>query len=71
MSKKSAGSLFEHADVRRRHAELAKQIRHHDKLYYQKDEPEISDAAYDKLRRELTELEAQNPELLGNSIGAP
>ncbi len=57
-------SLFDIADVKKRHAELVKKIRHHDKLYYQKDTPEISDAAYDKLRRELVELEAEYPALI-------
>jgi DNA ligase (NAD+) len=46
--------------VRELHAEL----RHHDYLYYVKDAPEISDAAYDKLFRELKALEAQYPEFL-------
>ena len=57
-------SLFDHADARKRHAELVKQIRHHDALYYQKDKPEISDAAYDKLRQKLESLENEHPELV-------
>ncbi|MDH3455335.1 MAG: NAD-dependent DNA ligase LigA, partial [Gemmatimonadota bacterium] len=44
--------------VRELHAEL----RHHDYLYYVKDAPEISDAAYDTLFQELKALEAQFPE---------
>lgn len=43
--------------------ELANEIRHHDRLYYQHDAPEISDAEYDKLRRRLEALERQYPEL--------
>ena len=42
---------------------LAEQIRHHNALYYQQDKPEISDAEYDKLFRELQALEAAHPEL--------
>ena len=42
--------------------ELREQIRHHDQLYYQKDRPEISDAAYDTLFRELQDLESQHPD---------
>ncbi len=47
-----------------RHAELCQQIRRHNKLYYQNDQPEISDAEYDQLFRELLQLEAEHPELV-------
>ncbi len=43
--------------------ELCALIRRHDYLYYVKDQSEIADAAYDKLLRELMELEEQHPEL--------
>ncbi|MFZ4124536.1 MAG: NAD-dependent DNA ligase LigA [Rickettsiales bacterium] len=52
------------ADARKRHAELNAEIREHDEHYYQKDAPIISDAEYDKLRRELEALEFQFPELV-------
>jgi DNA ligase (NAD+) len=48
----------------RRIAELREQIREHDHRYYVLDAPSISDAAYDRLFRELQELEAAHPELL-------
>jgi DNA ligase (NAD+) len=48
------------ADARVR--ELRAAIRHHDYLYHVKDAPEIADAAYDALFRELRDLEAQFPE---------
>ena len=44
--------------------ELREQIRHHEYLYYGQDAPEISDAAFDALTRELKELEAKHPELV-------
>jgi len=44
-------------------AELAKQIRHHDELYYQKDAPEISDSEYDALRARYRALREQFPHL--------
>ncbi len=46
-----------------RHAQLAASLRHHDYLYYVADAPELSDGAYDALRRELEELEARYPGL--------
>ena len=48
---------------------LIAEIRHHNALYYLKDEPEISDAEYDRLVRELTELEAAWPEF--RSVDSP
>lgn len=45
-------------------AELTAQIKKHDRLYYQKDAPSISDAEYDALRQRLNALEAQHPELV-------
>ena len=46
-----------------RAAELADEIREHDHRYYVLDKPSVSDAAYDKLMRELKELEEQFPDL--------
>lgn len=43
---------------------LREEIRRHDYLYYVLDTPEISDALYDQLFRQLKELEAKRPELV-------
>src|ERR1700719_2823412 len=43
---------------------LREEIRHHEYLYYVLDTPQISDAAFDALMRELKELEAKQPELI-------
>ncbi|HEX5757704.1 MAG TPA: NAD-dependent DNA ligase LigA [Thermoanaerobaculia bacterium] len=43
---------------------LAAAIRHHDYLYYVRDSPEVSDEEYDRLFRELRELEERFPELV-------
>lgn len=47
--------------------ELRAEIGRHDELYYKKAAPEISDAAYDALKRELRKLEAANPGLAADS----
>ena len=46
------------------HARLADEIRAHDKRYYQKDAPSVSDAEYDALRQRLQALEAAFPDLV-------
>lgn len=46
---------------------LRQEIEHHTYLYYAKDAPEISDAAFDSLMRELRELEAAHPEFIDAS----
>src|SRR5690349_9430303 len=43
---------------------LREEIRHHEYRYYVLDDPEISDAAFDKLMNELKKLERQHPELV-------
>jgi DNA ligase (NAD+) len=47
-----------------RAAELRRLIEYHNERYYQRDDPEISDAEYDALVRELRALEAAHPELV-------
>jgi DNA ligase (NAD+) len=45
-------------------ARLAAEIARHDKLYYSKDAPELTDAEYDKLRLRNSAIEARFPELV-------
>lgn len=47
----------------RRVAWVRREIRRHDRLYYEQARPEISDAAYDLLKQELIELERRHAEL--------
>ncbi|MFN3550189.1 MAG: NAD-dependent DNA ligase LigA [Endomicrobiia bacterium] len=44
--------------------ELRKKIKHYDYLYYVLNQPEISDYEYDKLYKELKELEEKYPEFI-------
>lgn len=50
--------------IRERAAWLRDEIRRHDHLYHVLDSPEISDAEYDRLLRELVELEEAYPEVV-------
>lgn len=50
------------ADPKDHYEELCRVIRHNNELYYAKAQPEISDAEYDRLYRELEELEAAHPD---------
>src|ERR1700733_2461840 len=43
---------------------LREKIRHHEYLYHVVDDPEISDAAFDKLLNKLKQLEKENPKLI-------
>jgi DNA ligase (NAD+) len=52
------------ADVSARLDELREQIHRHNHLYYAEDRPEVSDAEYDRLWRELVALEQAHPELV-------
>ncbi|HEY7867585.1 MAG TPA: hypothetical protein VIF59_00065, partial [Methylomirabilota bacterium] len=51
-------------DARTRAEELREQINRHNYLYYVENRPEISDAEYDRLWRELVTLEEAHPELI-------
>lgn len=50
--------------AQKRIQELVQLIQYHDHRYYVLDDPEISDAVYDRLLRELEALELQHPELI-------
>jgi DNA ligase (NAD+) len=50
-------------DPRAEVEKLRKELRRHERLYYVLDHPEIGDAEYDALMRQLRELEERHPEL--------
>jgi len=51
-------------EARERAAELRRQIEHHNYRYHVLDDPEVSDAEYDRLMHELSALEARFPEIV-------
>jgi DNA ligase (NAD+) len=51
------------AAVKNEIEELREKLRYHEYRYYVLDDPEISDAAYDRLMNRLKELEREHPEL--------
>ncbi len=62
--------------TQQRHTDLCSKINHHNQLYYNQDQPEITDAEYDALLRELQEIEAEFPEIVtpdspSQRVGAP
>ena len=50
--------------TRKQLAALKEQLNHHNYRYYVLDDPEVPDAEYDRLMRELQALEQQNPDLI-------
>ena len=52
------------AEAEKRLAELREEVRRHEHLYYVRNAPEISDEQYDRLERELRDLEALHPDLV-------
>src|SRR5215831_8465739 len=51
-------------DVEKKIETLREKIRHHEYLYFVLDQPEISDLEFDKLTKQLKDLEAEHPELI-------
>ena len=52
------------AAVKNEIEDLRERLRHHEYRYYVADDPEISDAAYDRLMGKLKDLETAHPELI-------
>jgi DNA ligase (NAD+) len=63
MGEAGADELSE-AEAANRLMRLAREIARHDRLYHDRDAPEISDADYDALVRENREIEARFPHLV-------
>ena len=63
MPRAEEGGVQDLLTARERVEELRQQINYHNYRYYVLDEPEISDAEYDRLMEELRQLEAEHPSL--------
>ncbi|WP_330370313.1 DNA ligase LigA-related protein [Butyrivibrio sp. AE3003] len=50
--------------IKKEYEGLVKTIKHHMDLYYNQDEPEISDYEYDMLMQKLKEIEKEHPEFV-------
>ncbi|HBR94836.1 MAG TPA: hypothetical protein DEA90_11800, partial [Opitutae bacterium] len=59
------------ADPQKRIAQLRNEIAEHDRLYYKEAQPKIDDQAYDRLKAELAQLEAANPEFDFDAAPSP
>jgi len=58
----SPSKIMDKEAAHQRISELRKTIEYHSARYYQQDAPEISDAEYDRLMKELQNLEARYPD---------
>ena len=68
--------MNQETSARDRAERLRRDIEYHNYRYYVLDDPQISDEAYDRLMRELQQLEARHPELITpesptQRVGAP
>jgi DNA ligase (NAD+) len=52
--------------LKQRLIQLSNELRHHEYLYHVLDAPEIPDAEYDRLMRELRDIEAAHPEWISD-----
>jgi DNA ligase (NAD+) len=64
------------AEAKAEHEILIQELERHNQLYYQEDQPEISDADYDRLRQRIEALERHFPSLVSEDsptqkVGAP
>lgn len=60
----AGGEMVKAASAKQEIEKLREEIRRHEYLYYVLDEPEISDAAFDRLVNRLKGLETENPKLI-------
>jgi len=51
-------------EIHLKHADLCRQLHHHNYLYHSLDAPQVSDAEYDQLLRQLLRIEKDHPELV-------
>jgi DNA ligase (NAD+) len=64
MPVKTPDAVAKRAQARAQAEALRESIRHHERQYYVLDQPEITDAEYDALVRQLQTLETEHPDLI-------
>ena len=52
------------SEILKEYQNLCAEIERHNRLYYDNDQPEISDYEYDMLMQRLKKIEAENPEII-------
>ncbi len=68
--------MFQKKEIEKQYKQKVKDLKNHNKHYYEKDNPKISDAAYDKLKQEIFSLEnkyifLKKLNITKNIVGAP
>ena len=53
-------------NLKKEYLKKIKEINLHNKYYFEKNSPKISDYEYDKLKKEIIDIEKRNPEILSN-----
>src|SRR6202453_3829016 len=64
MAQNAKKTSSKNAEAAKEIGRLREKIRHHEYLYYVSDDPEISDATFDKLLNKLKQLEKENQKLI-------
>ena len=62
-TRKMERKVEDNTDLKKKYSKLKKEIEHHNKLYYQDNKPKISDVEYDRIWKQLKEIEIEYPNL--------
>ena len=62
-TRKMERKVEDNTDLKKKYSKLKKEIERHNKLYYQDNKPKISDIEYDRIWKQLKEIEIEYPNL--------